>query len=193
MYSDMKVRKPVHNKTLGIEIEGYTNKHPNYYSYIGFFSVQRDGSIHKHWDSYDVEYVSQPLTPQWLKREIYKLYSKHPWDTNTSCGIHIHASKKWVSNKKALAIYKFYCSLTTGDQKELFGRETNDYCGMCSFGSTRYNAVNTTNSETIEFRMFASGHDVWAAYCVDMVCYLIQNAYHLNVDAALAFRAMYKF
>lgn len=48
---------------------------------------------------------------------------------------------------------------------------------------SRYCIVNVTNSKTIEFRMFASGNVKWAQYCVELVNYLVENAFHLNVDA----------
>jgi len=74
----------------------------------------------------------------------------------------------------------------------LFGRPPNYYCRNFYDGTgvSRYRAVNITNDATIEFRMFRSGNAIWAGYCIDMVEYLIDNAFHLNCDALMAFHDM---
>lgn len=198
MHSDFKVRAPVHNRAMGIELEGMvsTESDPvNYGKYYSFFSAQRDGSIDTDsWRQTAVEFVSQPLSHEWLKREIYKLYKKFGSFTyNNSCGIHVHVSRKWLSEKKAEAIYKFLATLSEDQKELLFGRRTNGYCHTYKpYGYDRYCAVNNQNKETIEFRMFCSGNAAWACYCLDMVKYLIDNAYRLNIDAICAFRDMYK-
>jgi len=104
------VRTPPHNKTMGIEIECFisTNHDDVMGNFHGFFYAGRDGSLSS--DNYvqmGVEFVSQPLTKDWMIKEIKKLYKKFPDTTvNRSCGIHIHVSKKWLSEKKAKAIQK---------------------------------------------------------------------------------------
>ena len=195
MQSLSKFRKPPSNKAMGIEIETVLPKGFNipYGSYLNFFYVTRDGSIYHDYDlERGVEFVSQPLTPVWLKREIHKLYNRvNGWDNNNTCGIHIHVSRKWLSSEKASVIYKWLQSLTESEQINLFGRTDNGYCSYVErFASTRYAAINVENEHTIEFRMFRSGDNEWACYCVDMVEYLVQNAYKLNLDAAYAFRDM---
>jgi hypothetical protein len=181
---------------MGIEIEGFLEERTpvSYGSYQGFFYVTRDGSIDAdNWNQLTVELVSMPLTPEWLKREIYKVYQKFPLMHNSSCGIHIHVSRKWLSEKKARAIYKFIQSLNDTDICDFFGRGPNTYCRTDeSWGYSRYCAINNENKNTIEFRMFCSGDAKWAAYCVDCVKYMIDNAYQLNVDAFNAFIDMRK-
>lgn len=177
---------------MGIEIEGYVSHHltPVSGTHEGFWYITYDGSIEPPYGYSGREFISQPLMPQWLKKEIKKLYSKHTILSNRSCGIHIHVSRKWLSEKKAQAIYKFlsenkeHCALW-------FGREPNGYCDYERYGTTRYNAINNNNKATIEFRMFRSGNAEWATYCVDCVEYMINNAYRLNVDAFNAFRDCY--
>lgn len=192
MSSGLSVRKLVSNKSFGIEIECFFERDrcPSTYSYVGFFFMTTDGSIRT--DSYsqdDREMVSQPLPIKWLITEINRLEKKvGKWLTNESCGIHVHVNRSSISMEKAKAIFKFYQECTAEEQEEFFGRKSNGYCrAFGTIGSSRYMAVNTTNPNTIEFRMFASGNAAWACYCVKMVGYLIHNAKHLNVEAVQAF------
>lgn len=189
MNTNFLLRKPCSNKTLGIEIEGVLPEYPRINSevYDSFFYVTTDGSINA-WPAQGREFVSQPMTADFLKRAIRKLYSKYMIDHNASCGIHIHASRKWLSLEKAKVIHEFLNTLDKSEVREVFGR-ISDYANFwCSFGATRYNAINNENKDTVEFRMFRSGSCSWAQYCVDTVVYLIENAYHLNKDALFAFR-----
>lgn len=192
MQSLSSFRNPPCNKTMGIELECYQNPyHENTArvgNFYGFFYATVDGSLEPGSGKYYscTEFVSQPLTPEWLKKSLFKLGSKFDWITNESCGIHIHVSRKWMSKARAQAIHKFYCDLSAADQKHFFGRVANDYCMEKPFGMTRYNAVNSENSATFELRMFASGDWQWACYCVDMAVYLLNNAKHLNISACYA-------
>lgn len=196
-------RKPPCGKTMGIELEVLQRYEGVLRDYQGFFYATRDGSIQpfswihgpggrtiqslEKWE-YGREYVSQPLTPEWLKKEIVKLAKKTQWLVNSSCGIHIHVSKAWCSKARARSIFKFYCDLTQSERIALFGRGSNEYCeaDMRRFAHTRYNAVNVENAATTELRMFASGDAQWACYCVDMAVWLVHNAKHLNLDSAFA-------
>lgn len=194
-------RTPPHDRAIGIEVECFIHetsydeaeeKH-NYSSYYGFFYATSDGSIQgPSWRYRTIEFVSQPLTPLWLKKELKKLYGTFPIEWNESCGIHVHVSKQWLTNKKAEAIQKWIASLSEEQFEDLFGRRPNHYCSQTEGATSRYRAVNVTNSKTNEFRMFSSGNCAWAQYCVDMAEYLVKNSYHLNYEAALAFRDMHK-
>lgn len=188
-------RKPPHGKTMGIEIETCVGR-MNSGEYLGFFYVTTDGSIDCPYFSnkYGREFVSQPLSPEWLKREIDKLFKKmiDP-EANDSCGVHIHVSKKWLTDKKAEAIYTFVKSLTETEFECLFGRRPNGYCRQVrEYSGDRYCAVNMSNSATQEFRMFKSGNAAWCKYCVDCATYMVENAYRLNKGAFFAFRDLYK-
>ena len=187
MNTNFLIRRPCSNKTLGIEIEGVSYDFIASYEYRGFWYITVDGSIND-FDGHGREFVSQPLTAEHLKREIRKLHKKYKLYFNHSCGVHIHASRKWVSAAKAEKIWQFVSSLSYGDFNNLFGRRPNDYCRTSVTDISRYCAINRTNKDTVEFRMFKSGDANWCQYCVDMVVYLIENANHLNIDAALAFR-----
>lgn len=193
MQSLNKFRTPNTNKAMGIEIECVMEAlkaDSCQYKHNGFFYGTCDGSIQCPWNRTGVEFVSQPLSAAWLKKEINKLARKFEWETNESCGVHVHVSRKWLSMEKAKAINAFLFSLLPSETVELFGREENTYCRtyVSLDKEDRYCSINITNTATIEFRMFKSGDAKWCAYCVDMVEYLINNAHHLNVDAALAFK-----
>lgn len=194
MQSLYSFRKPPVNRTMGIEIECFYNGDFERQLYYGFFYAGQDGSIDCNWGQTGVEWVSQPLTKEWLKKEIDKLWFKYPgWKWNDTCGIHIHVSRKWLSDKKAKAIYKFLQNQSDVFFREIFGRSSNYYCRTTeSYGSTRYCTINSENTATIEFRMFRSGDANWAKYCVDCVEYMIQSAYHLSTDGCYAFRDLYK-
>lgn len=191
MNTNFLVRKTYSNKTLGIEIEGFSTEFYGVHEYSGFWFITTDGSIvPPSYNHYGREFVSQPLTAEHLKREIRKLHKNYKLEFNKSCGVHVHASKKWVSEAKAEKIWKFIQTLSHVEFEILFGRRPNRYCVKHpdpTMGA-RYHAINTTNDKTVEFRMFNSGGADWCQYCVDMVVYLIENANHLNIDAAFAFR-----
>jgi hypothetical protein len=162
------VRKPVHNKCFGIEIECYV---PNGTElaiirngdnrYRGFWKIDSDGSIdiptYRHCA---VELVSQPLPYRWLFKEIGKLEKKYGnWHFNSSCGIHVHVTKKAVSSRRIRELRVALSRMSGYELTYLFGRGNNAYSNA---GNTlrgqRYGAINETNDATYEFRMFASGH-----------------------------------
>lgn len=206
-------RRPNTNKSMGIEWELIDTEYVSEYGeYYGFFKATRDGSISRAYSQSGngVEFVSQPLSAQWLKKELIRLNNKMqkradgnrvswaPGDThpcwmayNESCGIHIHVSRKWCTIEKAKNIYAWLQLMADGEPslyEDMFGRKPNDYCQVGpEFGSSRYLAVNNENKATVEFRMFSSGTVHWACKCVDTVEWLINNHDHLNVDAAAAF------
>ena len=189
------VRKAPTNKTMGIELECVMSHSAPFMlnGWHGFFYGGRDMSIRTvAWDETGVEFVSQPLTYDWLKKETSKLFKKvgAHYRTNASCGIHVHVSKKWLTDKKAREIYAVLKDLTDDDMRHLFGRPwnrwTEDPIGY------RYCCVNITNKATNEFRVFAAGKEKWAQYCIDCAKYMVEHSHHLNVDALMAFRDCYK-
>ncbi len=190
-----QVRKAPTSKTMGIEIELIF---PHYFDkdWVGFFYAGRDGSIcPDHWEQRGYELVSQPLTYPWMMKEIEKLFKALPKEVthNNSCGIHVHVSKKWCSVKKAGEIWSVLQTMDQGDIAHVFGRSSNDYCLINNkkLGS-RYLAINTTNAPTVEFRMFRSGGERWATYCIECTKYMVEHAHHLSIDGLLAFRDLYK-
>lgn len=201
MQSLAKFRAPDSNRTLGIEIECFYEgtQCPERYKHHGFFYATDDSSIQCGWGNAGIEFVSQPLPAAWLKKEIVKLASRksgwqNAWQYNDTCGVHIHVSRKWLSEKRAKAIFAFMNTLSYSEQRELFGRTGNMYCRYGKkWGGIRYLPINSSNKQTFEFRVFSSGDAAWCCYCVDMVVYLINNADHLNIDAVMAFKDSHSY
>lgn len=145
------VRKAPIAKAMGIEIELICRR-----KYIpdwcGFFYKGSDASIDYSWSEYGYEFVSQPLTYEWMQRELkklYKLLDSLDYYENTSCGIHIHVSKKWFSDKKAKAVWEFIKTLPVVDYGDLFGRQPNQYClNREEYEGCRYHAINMSNTHT---------------------------------------------
>lgn len=184
MQSLSSFRKPVSNRSMGIELECVfdVDEAPQAGQHKGFFYVTTDPSIETGYAQRDRELVSQPLPPKWLKKELKRTWGKANYSVNNSCGIHIHVFREWLSESRAKQIHKFYSELDMVQQEYLFGRRSNDYCRMQQWDYTRYNAINNENSKTIEFRMFSSGSIEWACYCIDMVQYMIHMAKNLTID-----------
>jgi hypothetical protein len=194
MQSLSKFRTPPCSKTVGIEWEliledsGYISSGV----FKGFFYCTTDGSIRDRGAGYGREFVSQPLQPKWLVKELARLnrtigaYIR----TNDTCGIHVHVSRKWATSDRINSVDQFLRELSTGEYLDAFGRSPNEYSRHQTYGSlgnTRYMALNVENKATVEFRVFRSGDLKWAQYCVLLVEYIMENAKHLNKDAFFAF------
>ncbi len=170
-----EIRKPVHAKTMGIEIEcllprglGRTGTLGNHH---GFFFAGTDGSIQTSWSRGEtgVEFVSQPLPFNWLCTELTRLSKRFPnWEWNDSCGIHVHVSRNWFNNKRVESLRDGLETLNPDQQELLFGRSFNGYCTRPTphERTSRYCAINTRNLNTIEFRMFSGGDVNWAKECL---------------------------
>jgi hypothetical protein len=181
---------------MGIEIECLVDcfKSPKIGVYHGFWYITADASINVPWDSdYSArEFVSQPLTKNWLKKEVVDLYKEYEWDYNDSCGIHIHFNREALSKRKIGKIDSFLRSLYNSERVSLFGRPS---CYFCDYNrdplGSRYVPVNILNPKTVEFRMFSSGDGQWACYCIEVVSWLVKNANHLTVDGLIALKQMH--
>jgi len=201
MQSLYSFRKPPCNKTVGIEWECLLTE-KNYKradNFYGFFYGTTDGSIQTTSDTYGREFVSQPLQPKWLVKELARFYKKEfkePIQWNDSCGIHVHVSRKWANKARVVCLQSFLSVLTEDEYLEAFGRRNNTYnvhqSAQATTYRTRYLALNNDNKDTIEFRVFRSGDLKWAQYCVLLVEYMVENAKHLNSDAFFAFVDMAK-
>lgn len=190
MSTDITFRNPPHDRVFGVEIECFTESMVSK-KHHGFFYAGDDGSLRHHM-LYSVEFVSQPIPKEWLKREVYKLHRKFPWEHNDTCGVHVHVNSAWCTKKKAVKIQKFLTSVDDTTIQFLFGREPNRFCRNVATDLSRYTQVNLTNESTIEFRMFRSGDPAWVCYCLDMVEYLVKNYNRLNIDALTAFRMLHQ-
>lgn len=168
-----KVRKPVHHKCFGIEIECLVPREIKPNQYFGFFYAGTDGSISDGWGQLStrgLEFVSQPLPYEMLGTQIKRLSKRlQKWDWNDSCGIHVHVSRNGVSEKRLKKLFESFKNLSEEQTRTLFGRAFNNYCrgtnSRYSF-QQRTNAINFTNEHTIEFRMFSGGDANWAQECL---------------------------
>ena len=212
MSSSIILGKTYSSRNFGIEweciIDNSNDPYIAYGQHVKYFYITLDGSIQVGYlrvynndytrgisiprgtGGVGREFVSQPLPAKRLIKEIERFHKwlNRPIYTNDTCGIHIHVDKRYCTLNKAANIMRFYKSLTEEDRRVLFGRDTNDYCSLhvAYYSSPRYLAVNTTNKNTVELRMFASGPVAWAKYCVQMAEWLVENHNHLNIDAAYA-------
>jgi len=197
MQSLSSFRKLSSIKSMGIEWEMCLpdEKAALRYNFHGFFYCTDDGSVQANWDQISAEFVSQPLTEAWLIKELSRLNKKlQGFETNHSCGIHIHVNRGWCNPLRTQKIWEFLSELVAEEYRMAFGRLPNNYCTQILPGDLmnsgyreRYRAINITNDKTIEFRMFRSGDVKWAQYCVKLVAYMVENAKHLNADAFWAF------
>lgn len=193
MQSLSKFRTPPCSKTVGIEWEMLVPCDPYWESgsFYGFFYCTTDGSIDAPYKYVGREFVSQPLQPKWLVKELARLNKKLSGNfmSNESCGIHVHVSRKWATAERINSIDAFLRKLTDDEYLESFGRSPNWYSRHQSYtaGPSRYMALNVENKATVEFRVFRSGDLKWAQYCVLLVEYIMENAKHLNKDAFFAF------
>lgn len=168
-------------KTLyfGVELEVEGGKDAAEDVNSEFLYCKDDGSLDNGF-----EIVSYPATlPYWrqskdipfkdLIRQCYRSY-----DT-TTCGMHIHVSRSalteldilkllrffrdnpkfilWVSRRKSILHLEEYAGITTGTQAHLLRKAKRRHLteGNCSgYGGSRYCALNTRNSQTLEFRLF---------------------------------------
>jgi len=182
------VRKPDVSHTMGIEIECLTDSRIQTDQHYGFFYAGRDGSIRTgRFSEQPVEFVSQPMSEKWLTREIQRLHKRiGDWSQNSSCGIHIHVSQKWLSVEKAKKIQEgLYRSIVLGGLiRDLFGRVPNEYCRWSAYES-RYSMINTTNAHTIEFRMFSSGDWRWAQECVRRTALMVRHRGKYDYDTLM--------
>lgn len=173
------VRKPVHNKCFGMEIEcilPYEEADKAQYKYHQFWYAGGDGSIITNGRGSGIEFVSQPLPYKALQKQIGFLGKKFNWIENASCGIHVHVGRQGVSEKRLRALYRSFGNLYEDEQRALFGRIENSYCRMSSWinSNPRYDAINFTNAHTIEFRMFRSGDANWAKECLRRVKLMVE-------------------
>lgn len=165
-----ELRKPVHAKSYGIEIECCmhpTDRDQLLYNKKGFFIFEGDASIASEHtqDMYwrGVEMVSHPLPYKMLRKQLNTL-KKYRFVYNSSCGIHIHVSKVAVSRTRMVELLICLRNLLGQQEKELFGRVRNFYCDP--FEHNRYCSINRTNEHTVEFRMWSAGDIDWAKECL---------------------------
>ncbi len=131
-----------------------------------FAYLKEDGSLDGGVGSFEI--VTHPATLPFHRSQWQKFFADRPkalvsHDAPCSCGLHVHVDKTGLSD---LAIYKmvtFVNSLSSRKFVEAIARrnerhyapldETKKAKDVKSPGS-RYEAINLTNSHTVEFRLF---------------------------------------
>ena len=165
---------------MGIELEYencLTEKSAVYNALAGHVILKRDGSIHNGF-----EIVTAPATLASHKKAFSGFYSKVKLEALANCGMHVHVDKRKMGQMqlgKLLALV--YKKENIPHLEKLAGRSfsTNSYCkaeqentvtsGLLvrlrhSDRATRqsegkYQAINTSPVDTIEFRIFAPPTD----------------------------------
>jgi len=117
--------------------------------------IEADSSIES--DEYlAIELVSQPVTlAEWRKLDVSTKRHTGYVDVNDSCGMHVHASRGFLSNADWLDVADWLAQWTDGTIKDWFWRAPNEFCCNEASESKRYSAINLTNESTVEFRGFA--------------------------------------
>ncbi|WOL31510.1 hypothetical protein [Microcoleus phage My-WqHQDG] len=117
-------------------------------------------AIFKEDGSCGVELVSVPLVPSDMMGFIEGLEIAH-LKVNTSCGVHIHLSRKYLTQSQIGGLVVFMNHPTNLPYiEQVAGRLCNKYCKQVpgkvdTVSADRYEMVNLTNSTTVEVRIFA--------------------------------------
>lgn len=162
------VRKPPHQRTMGIELECIIKNWPEWAvtGFWQFWYFTTDNSIDAPFDKFGAEIISQPLPKDALINQINRLWKKMGgWEHNRSCGIHVHVSRKMMARHRAELLRLAMCRMSDAELTKLFGRGRNSYNDP-QLNESKYCSVNMKHSATYEFRMFSSGDADWACECV---------------------------
>lgn len=100
---------------------------------------------------------------------------------HSSCGMHVHISRKPLSQLQIGKILVFLNEPANDWYvNEIAGRTANDYCERSpkkiedvNCPQSRYEALNLTNDNTIEFRLFASTNDYYLIASRIEFCYAL--------------------
>lgn len=170
---------------------------------VGDFCVyEQDGSLD---DDDGVEIISNPFTMQWLYQnegmfaDMMKCVKNNCYDTYRT-GLHIHVDREQLTNETSLSedeVIDNILILMEVFQDELtkFSRrnkdELNEWAKFLTNGEVkkhvidamkngrRYRAVNLTNENTIEFRIFNSTHELSELFAsIELVDNIVNLAKH---------------
>ena len=157
---------------LGLELEVYVsddlNDTANTVSDLleGYAILKEDGSISMP----GFEIVTAPCSLNIHREKITEFFSNNPdidTDDDINIGLHIHISRKPISQ---LSIGKLLVFINNPDNQDkivaIAGRPSNNWAKLSPKKITdikkqtsRYEAVNLQNNDTVEFRIFASTVD----------------------------------
>lgn len=171
-------------------VEMFTNR--------GLLYFKRDASI----PNYGCEIVSHPATHKAHKdvvpwKNIFKSIKELGINEYQGCGLHVHVGRDKLS-KDEICFLDCFININFEFVEEFCGRKLNSYCthvlkrrsewGIQCYG--RHNAVNISNSSTVEFRFCSSTnkYDVFMKR-LDFVCSLVFFAKKFGFKAADVFSA----
>ena len=159
--------KKMHSTFLGVELE-LENYDEGSYEALDKLNThaifKRDGSL-----SRGVEICTAPATLGVHKEAFVEFFKANTQlAAHSTCGMHVHVDKRSLTKLHVANIHMF---MNNDDNESkiqtIAGREPNSYCGKAKLeyydftsktipSSNRYQRINHSNSNTIEFRLFAS-------------------------------------
>ena len=129
------------------------------------FYIKEDGSLENGF-----EIVTHPCTLGYHKKEfpwkdIKSALDKWDCEADSTCGLHIHVSKRIYSELDLIKLALFIFNSSNRDYIKLIARRGfNDYARRkelseykkkdLRYSQSRFEAINFTNEKTVEFRMF---------------------------------------
>ncbi len=156
------VRKPPHAKTFGMELECYipgddmAARAAIGKRWHGFWEATSDASIYG-----GVEFVSQPMPYDMLVKQIKWLNKRFPWTVTSKCGLHIHVSRQYWSDKREREFSDFLLSSPAiMRMTKWFGRNTH-YADVFASRVDKFRAINVLHDHTFEFRVWKAGDLAW--------------------------------
>ena len=136
-----------------------------------FVNTERDGSLNCGFET-----ISQPATLQFHAsmedkyRTLMDNYREYGMEGTTNCGMHVHFNRNYFTSEDNLVnlftiFNKFWDNIVefsrrNTEQIERWARKPDDDVEEAIIeNENRYIAINLTNTNTIEFRIFASTTD----------------------------------
>lgn len=194
---------------LEVESSYRTNLVNELHDIVGDFCVyETDGSLD---DDDGVEIISNPFTMQWLYdnesmfSSMMEVVRDNCYDTR-SAGLHIHVDKEQLTNGTSLSVDEVIDNILIimevfqDELTEFSRRDATDLYEWARFltdgvvkksvidsskGRGRYKALNITNSDTIEFRIFNSTHELSELFdAIELVNNIVELA-KSNIDGLM--------
>lgn len=130
-----------------------------------FAFLKKDGSLDGGVGSFEI--VTHPATLPFHREQWQNFFKNRPkalvsHDAPCSCGLHVHVEKKGLSDLSIFKMVAFVNSQTARKFVEAIARRSNNHYAKIAEKkaadvknpSDRYEAINLTNSHTVEFRLF---------------------------------------
>lgn len=123
--------------------------------------IKSDASIH----NFGFEVVSHPMDESYFNYiNLEPMFLYKPKDEDTSCGLHVHVSKKSFEGESHLYKFIYFINNNKDFIKNIAGRSYTGYCKQINDKLTevitkklipdRYSAVNVNPENTVEVRVF---------------------------------------